>query len=127
MDHITQQCPPTIIEQYSNIMLSADIMHVNRIPFFVTRSCHIHFGTVDVLPSLQATDIEIALSHVLNIYARGGFQVTTALRDEAFAGLHDVCNQPLTRSAVYFVCFRPTYILRASMLSRYFCACWASW
>ena len=84
--------PPTIIEQYGNIMLSADIMHVNGIPFFVTRSHHIHFGTVDVLPSLQAVDIGAAL-RVVNIYACGGFQVTTAMMDGAFAGLHDVCNQ----------------------------------
>ena len=88
-----QQCPDTIIEQYGNVMLSADIMHVNGIPFFVTRSHHIHFGTVDVLPSLQAVDIGAALRHVVNIYARGGFQVTTALMDVAFAGMHDVCNQ----------------------------------
>ena len=93
MDHIIQQCPPTIIEQYGNIMLSTDIMHVNRIPFFVTWSRHIHFGTVDVLPSLQATDIGTALPRVLNIYVHGGFQVTTALMDGAFARLHVVCNQ----------------------------------
>ena len=93
VNHITQQCPPTIIEQYGNIMLSADIMHVNGIRFFVTRSRHIHFGTVDVLPSLQAADIGTALRRVLNIYTRGGFQVTTALMDGAFVGLHDVCNQ----------------------------------
>ena len=49
---VTQQCPDTIIEQYRNITLSADIIHVNGIPFFVTQSCHIHFGTVDVLSSL---------------------------------------------------------------------------
>ena len=90
---VTQQCPNTIIEQYGNITLSADIMHVNGIPFFVTRSRHIHFGTVDVLSSLQATDIGGELRHVVNIYARGGFQVTMALMDGAFAGLHDVCNQ----------------------------------
>ena len=30
---VTQQCPDTIIEQYGNITLSADIMHVNGIPF----------------------------------------------------------------------------------------------
>ena len=68
-------------------------MHVNGIPFFVTRSRHIHFGTVDVLPSLQATDIGTALRCVLNIYACGGFQGITALMDGAFAGLHVVCNQ----------------------------------
>ena len=90
MDHIIQQCPPTIIEQYGNVMISADIMHVNGIPIFVTRSRHIRFGTVDVLPSLQADDIGKALRHVVNIYARGGFQVTTAMMDRAFAGLHDV-------------------------------------
>ena len=48
---------------------------------------------MDVLPSLQAIDIGAALRCVVNIYARGGFQVTTALMDRAFAGLHDVCNQ----------------------------------
>ena len=68
-------------------------MHVNGIPFFVTRSRHTHFGTVDVLPSIQATDIGTALRRVLNIYAHGRFQVTTALMDGAFASLHDVCNQ----------------------------------
>ena len=93
MGQVTQQCPNTIIEQYGNITLSADIMHVNGIPFFVTRSRHIHFGTVDVLSSLQAADIGGALHRVVNIYARGGFQVTMALMDGAFAGLHDVCNQ----------------------------------
>ena len=93
VDHVMQQCPDTIIERYGNVMLSADIMHVNGIPFFVTQSHHLHFGTVDVLPSLQAVDIGAALCHVVNIYARRGFQVTTALMDGAFAGLHDVCNQ----------------------------------
>ena len=88
-----QQCANTIIEQYGNIMLSADVMHINGIPFFITRSRHIHFGAVDVLPSLQAKDIGAALRCVVNIYARGGFQVTMALMDGAFAGLHDVCNQ----------------------------------
>ena len=83
MDHIIQQCPPTIIEQYGNIMLSTDIMHVNGISFFVTRSHHIHFGTVYVLPSLQAVDIGTALRRVVNIYARGGFQVTTAMMNGA--------------------------------------------
>ena len=93
MEQIMQQCPDTIIEQYGNVMLSADVMHVNGIPFFVTRSHHIHFGTMDVLPSLQGTDIGVALRRVVNIYARRGFQVTTALMDGAFAGLQDVCNQ----------------------------------
>ena len=48
---------------------------------------------MDVLPSLQAIDIGAALRHVVNIYTRGGFQVTTALIDGAYARLHDVCNQ----------------------------------
>ena len=93
MGQVTQQCPDTIIEQYGNITLSADIMHVNSIPFFITWSRHIHFGTVDVLSSLQIADIGGALRRVVNIYARGGFQVTTALMDGAFAGMHEICNQ----------------------------------
>ena len=48
---------------------------------------------MDVLPSLQAGDIRKALCRVVNIYACGGFQVTTAMMDGAFSGLHDMCNQ----------------------------------
>ena len=68
-------------------------MHVNGIPFFVTRSRHIHFGTVDVLSSLQATDIAGVLRRVVKIYGHGGFQVTKALMDGALAGMHEICNQ----------------------------------
>ena len=45
------------------------------------------------MPSLQAVDIGTALRRVVNIYARGGFQATTAMMDGAFAGLQDICNQ----------------------------------
>ena len=48
---------------------------------------------MDVLPSLQVADIGGALRRVVKLYGRGGFQVTTALMDGAFVGMHDVCNE----------------------------------
>ena len=103
LDQIMQQCPNTIIEQYGNIMLSADVMHVNGIPFFVTRSHHIHFGTVDVLPSLQAIDIGAVLRCVVNIYARGGFQVTIE-----YVQTHEEHDNSLLSRTVGAIALRPT-------------------
>ena len=48
---------------------------------------------MDVLPSLQVADIGGALHRVVKLYGHGGFQVTTALMDGAFIGMHDVCNE----------------------------------
>ena len=44
--------PLDIKEHYHDIILAADVMHVNGIPMLVTKSRNIHFGTVDVLPQL---------------------------------------------------------------------------
>ena len=38
--------PPSIKEKYMEVTLGADIMYVNGIPFFITISRHIQFGTV---------------------------------------------------------------------------------
>jgi hypothetical protein len=46
--------PDSIMARYHNVILGADIMFVNRIPFFVTISRHLQFGTVEALPNQQA-------------------------------------------------------------------------
>ena len=45
-----------IMDWYRNITLSAGIMHVNRMPFFVAISCHImHIAIVPMIKENQAT------------------------------------------------------------------------
>ena len=37
--------PPTIQQHYQEVMLACDIMYVNKIPFLMSISQHIRFGT----------------------------------------------------------------------------------
>jgi hypothetical protein len=43
------EIPTSIMNQYKNIILGGDIMFVNKIPFFVTMSHHVKFGTAEML------------------------------------------------------------------------------
>ena len=43
--------PPVVLEYNKDITLSADILFVNRIPFYATISRHINFTTVEAIPS----------------------------------------------------------------------------
>jgi hypothetical protein len=38
--------PPAILDRYQQLVMSIDIMFVNKIPFFITVSCGLHFGMV---------------------------------------------------------------------------------
>jgi hypothetical protein len=42
--------PPSILSRFRNVSLCVDIMHVNGLPFLITASKRIHFGTVEALP-----------------------------------------------------------------------------
>jgi hypothetical protein len=61
--------------QYREVVLAADVMFVNKIPFFVTISRDIKFGTSELLPNQKTDAPKNALSHVLRIYKMRGFVV----------------------------------------------------
>jgi hypothetical protein len=44
-----QGVPRGIMERYRHVTICADIMFVNQIPFFVTISRNIKFGTIEAL------------------------------------------------------------------------------
>jgi len=42
--------PEELFERHKNITLSIDIMYINKvIPFIITTSCNIHFGTAEMI------------------------------------------------------------------------------
>jgi len=43
------KCNKEIIDNYGEVMLEVDIMAINKIPFMVTRSRNIHFGTAELI------------------------------------------------------------------------------
>jgi hypothetical protein len=43
--------PPEVLHAGRNVSVAIDIMFVNKIPFFITLSCNIRFGTVESIPN----------------------------------------------------------------------------
>ena len=68
--------PQQIIQLYHYVQLTMDIMFVNKIPFFITLSCMIKFGTVVALPNRQVPTVIAKLKSVLLFYVHCGFKVS---------------------------------------------------
>ena len=79
-----EQVPVTIIEWYRRVTLGADIMFFNKIPFFVTISRAIKFGTLDLLKNRKIPTILEAVRHVYRTYKQRGFQIDVILMDGEF-------------------------------------------
>jgi hypothetical protein len=65
-----QDVPRTIMEGYKNVTLSIDIMFVNKIPFLVTISRGIKFGTAETLTDRKHPTIMSAIKHVVALYSK---------------------------------------------------------
>jgi hypothetical protein len=72
------------MEQYRNVTPSADVMKVNHIPFLMTMSRHIKFGSAGKLDTLENTTIISHFRVVMGVYASRGFRVTIILADNQF-------------------------------------------
>ncbi len=76
--------PLALFERIQNVTLTADVMFVNGLPFFVTLSCYIKLITIEFLPSRTIPMLCNTLKKTLTIYRRGGFTVRTCLMDMEF-------------------------------------------
>ena len=80
--------PKDICERHKNVILSADIMFVNSIPFFITVSRHIKFTTVEPLDDRSDKTILAAIRNVVKLYKQRNFNVTVILADPEFNSLN---------------------------------------
>jgi len=76
--------PITIMDRYHEVTLCIDIMYINNIPFLISISRHIKFGTAEKLPNRQFQNIMKAIRGIYNIYAMRGFIITIILGDNEF-------------------------------------------
>lgn len=79
-----EKIPISIMERHQDVTLCIDLMCVNKIPFLVTTSKRIKFGTVEALPSRKNKVIMPALKAVKRLYALRGFRVKFGLVDNEF-------------------------------------------
>ena len=67
-----------------NVTVTADIVFVNKVPFFVTISRHIKCSTSEFLENQKTATIVNGIKHVHQRYAKQGFQITVLLMDGQF-------------------------------------------
>ena len=79
--------PASIMSNYQNVTLGGGIMFVNKIPYFMTISRNIKFGTAEVLQNQQSATILKAIKKVKSIYMQRGFKVSIMLMDGEFEPL----------------------------------------
>ena len=80
----TEPVPKHILDAHGSYDLTADIMFVNKIPFLVTLSRGLRFGTVPALPNRQVGTVTTRLKQTICLYRHHGFRIRNLFADSEF-------------------------------------------
>ncbi|KAL7502475.1 hypothetical protein ACHAXN_000430 [Cyclotella atomus] len=73
------------MDRYQEVTLSVDdVMFVDEVPFLVSVSRGINLITAEFTPVRTAKNLAANIKHILQVYVRGGFKVSTLLMDNEF-------------------------------------------
>jgi hypothetical protein len=76
--------PLEIMERYGNVTLTADIMTINKIRFFMSVSRNIRFGTSEVITNMKESTLVSCMKNINRTYRQRGFRLTVVLMDGQF-------------------------------------------
>ena len=79
--------PSENMKAHKQVTLVIVTMFVNKIPFLVTTSRNIHFGTVEALLDRKINTVMAKLRLIINIHRHRGFNVNIILADGEFEKL----------------------------------------
>ena len=81
---VTSRVPHSILKLHRDVVLSMDIMFMNKLPFLVTSSRNLPFSMVESLPNCQVATVTTCLKKVIRMYHHRGFPVTSITCDPEF-------------------------------------------
>jgi hypothetical protein len=81
--------PTTILDYYKDVTLSVDILYVNKVPFLVSISEHIHYGTIRAIESMKISVLEEEIKRIIQLYAVRGFNIKYIMVDIQFKAIKD--------------------------------------
>jgi hypothetical protein len=87
--------PQELYERVRDVVLAADVMFVNGLPFFVSLSRGIKLLTIEFTPSRTIEQLSSKLKKVIYVYRRAGFRVRCVLMDMEFEKLVDSFDEGL--------------------------------
>ena len=80
----TSRVTHSILKLHREMVLSMDIMCMNKIPFLVTLSRNLRFSTLESHPNHQEGTVTMCLKKVIRLYHHRGFRVTSITCDPEF-------------------------------------------
>lgn len=76
--------PRDLLNLHKNVVVSADVMFVNGMPFLVTVTRAIKLITIKYLERRTAKQLSLCLNRIIQLYLKGGFHVKTFYMDGEF-------------------------------------------
>ncbi len=76
--------PLPIMERYRTLTLCANLMYVNGVPFLLTMSRNLKFGTIEALPNWLEATVITGLVSMVRVYKQRGFSISLGLADGEF-------------------------------------------
>jgi len=76
-----QDIPQEIMKKHGEIILAIDIMFINKIPFIMTTSCNIHFGTAELVKDRKNITLVTSIEQVIQAYQTCGCKLKAILAD----------------------------------------------
>ena len=86
-DHVQvnfDDLPREIMEKHGDVTLAIDVMFINKIPFVITTSRNIHFGTADLIKDMKKATLITSIEQVMREYIMRGFRIKAILGDGQF-------------------------------------------
>jgi len=73
-----------LLEEHGNVTIAIDIMYINEIPYMMTTSQAIHFGTVEMIKNETKSTMIKSIQQIIDTYQGRGFKVKHVLGDRQF-------------------------------------------
>ena len=67
-----QDIPQEIKERHSEVTLAIDVMYINKIPFLMTTSLNINFGTGELVKDIKNKTLMTSIELVIQAYQSWG-------------------------------------------------------
>ena len=85
--HLKVNISPHLYERYKELFLSIDIMFINKVDFFMTKSRNLRFGSLEHITSRNRKIIFTCIKKLSSVYLLGGFKITHIDCDKEFEPL----------------------------------------
>ena len=85
------------MDRYKQVTLGIDIMKVNKLPFLVSISRALKFGTVELVANQKMPTVLGAVKHIHALYTKRGFKIKFVLADGEFESLRSTVPRKILR------------------------------